>query len=460
MGKGTYGMNIRNGNGARWNTIQKTDKNGFSEKQGPRFLGLGKHGGTSREERKNRLIGAIQNAQNTPTYNVPTIDNVTLHFDGPLTDSAIAGTFSDTIDPLGANQGSPPPGCVQVDTTFAQPGQFQTFALVCAIQWRLDIEPLEFTAPVNGWTSPTSGTAKPVSPDVFSVNDLAINGPLGLTTGQAMVPGQLEWAWWISEAFFHMVRGYNLQWQYGHNYNIINDTLRYTAYLPSNAQEGSASSSEIDIDYYLRRTNDYYRNVLESPFTALSVDSIRLGNMTLPPTGEGSTPGLSVFKPSRAYERVGATYGGGSVRPVLKGNSEFRKLTVPFLAWPGVPLGLKAQVSNSDDQGLMQKYLSATYGFGGSAPAQFTEDLNVNVGNSVNQITAQTSQEPSLDNPIAPEFIQRLTQRMPFKGGGFKLTVAFKGYELTPDQAALVQDIDMRTAIQSECGCGMGPAGT
>ena len=93
MGKGTYGMNIRNGNGARWNTIQKTDKNGFSEKQGPRFLGLGKHGGTSREERKNRLIGAIQNAQNTPTYNVPTIDNVTLHFDGPLTDSAIAGTF-------------------------------------------------------------------------------------------------------------------------------------------------------------------------------------------------------------------------------------------------------------------------------------------------------------------------------------------------------------------------------
>ena len=232
MGKGTYGMNIRNGNGARWNTIQKTDKNGFSEKQGPRFLGLGKHGGTSREERKNRLIGAIQNAQNTPTYNVPTIDNVTLHFDGPLTDSAIAGTFSDTIDPLGANQGSPPPGCVQVDTTFAQPGQFQTFALVCAIQWRLDIEPLEFTATVNGWTSPTSGTAKPVSPDVFSVNDLAINGPLGLTTGQAMVPGQLEWAWWISEAFFHMVRGYNLQWQYGHNYNIINDTLRYTAYLP------------------------------------------------------------------------------------------------------------------------------------------------------------------------------------------------------------------------------------
>jgi hypothetical protein len=275
-----------------------------------------------------------------------------------------------------------------------------------------------------------------------------------MTTGQTMVPGQLEWAWWISEAFFHMVRGYNLQWQYGHNYNLINDTLRYTAYLPSNAQEGSASSSEIDIDYYLRRTNDYYRDVLQSPFTALSVDHIRLGNMTF-----GETTGLSVFKPSRAYERVGATYGGGSVRPMLKGNSEFRKLTSPFLAWPGVPLGLKAQVSNNDDQLLMQKYLSATYGFGGNSPAAFTEDINVNVGAGVSQLSAQTSQEPSLDNPIAPEFVQMLSQRMPFKGGGFKLTVAFKGYELTPDQAALVTDVDMRTAIQSECGCGMGPAG-
>ena len=174
----------------------------------------------------------------------------------------------------------------------------------------------------------------------------------------------------------------------------------------------------------------------------------------------GEVPGISVFKPSRAYERVGATYGGGSVRPMLKGNTEFRKLTVPFLAWPGVPLGLKAQVQSEDDQKLMQQYLSATYGFGGASPAAFTEDINVAVGQNVAQITTGvTQQEPSLDNPSAPQYIPMLAQRMPFKGGGFKITVAFKGYELTPDQASMVTNPDMRSAIQNECGCGMGVQG-
>lgn len=427
---------------------------GGTDKAGPRFLGMGSNPGLSKADQKARFVGAINSLQNTPTYNIPTIDNVTWHFDGPLTDAAIQATFGSSINLLTSGT---PQGVVQIDTTFAQPGEFQTFALICGIQWRLDVEPVDFTAPVNLWTSPASGAAKPVSPDVFSVADLAVNGPLGMLAGQTMIPGQFEFGWWITQAAFHMFRGYNLQWQYGHNYNIINDTLRNTAFLSSSG-DAVASDSEIDIDYYLRKTNDYYRDVLKSPLTALAVDSIRLGNMTLPP-GEGGVAGMSVFKPSRAYERVGATYGGGAAKTLVKGNSEFRRLSSPFLAWPGVPIGIKAQVSNDDDQIQMQKWLSATYGFGGNAPASFTEDINVNVGNSVAELSGQTSQEPSLDNPSAPQFIQRLAQRAPVKGGSWKLTVAFKGYELTPDQAALVQNPDMRTAIQSECGCGMGPAG-
>ena len=445
-------MRINSGGGAKYNTVRKPDL-GAS-----RFLGMGATpgvNGTSDAERRKRFIGMIATAQNTPTYNVPTIDSVTLHFDGPLTDTAIQGTFSNVINPLGANEGSPPEGCTQVDTTFAEPGKFQTFALVCAIQWRMDFEPFEFTAPINGWTSPISGAAKPVSPDAFTLADVAANGTLGLLAGQTMVPGSLEWGNWIGQAFYYMTLGYNLQWQYGHNYNIINDNLRYTAYVDNAQQQSGASNSEVDLEFYLRQTNNYYRNVLDSPFTALMLDRTRLGNMTL-----GEAAGLSVFRPSRAYERVNTTFGGQSVRSRLKGNSEFRKLTVPFLAWPGVPLGLKAVVSSSDDQLRMQQFLSATYGFGGSAPAQFTEDLNVNVGGGVAELTGGvTSQEPSLDSGNAPHYVQTYAQRMPFKGGTWKITVAFKGYELTPDQAALVQNIDMRTAIMSECSCQMGPAG-
>lgn len=446
-------MHIRNGQGAKINPIERHQLagiGGYRNNGGTRFLGMGSGGGRD-ESAKRRLVGAINSLQNTPTYNIPTIDNVTWHFDGPLTDAAIGATFGSTINLL--QGGAVPQGVVQIDTTFAQPGEFQTFALICGIQWRVDLEPIEFTAPVNLWTSPTSGSAKPLSPDVFSVADNAVNGPLGMLAGQAMVPGQLEYGWWITNAAFHMFRGYNLQWQYGHNYNIINDTLRNTAFLSSSG-DAVASDSEIDIDYYIRKTNDYYRNVLQSPLTALQVDSIRLGNMTL-----SEAPGLSVFKPSRAYERVGATYGGGAAKSLVKGNSEFRRLTSPFLAWPGVPLGLKAQVSNDDDQIQMQKWLSATYGFGGSAPAAFTDDINVNAGPGVTMLSAQTAQEPSLDNPSAPQFINRYSQRAPVKGGSWKLTCAFKGYELTPDQAAMVQNPDMRSAIQSECGCGMGPQG-
>jgi hypothetical protein len=416
------------------------------------------------DKKRHEFIGFIQSMQGMPTYNVPTIDSVTLHYDGPLTTQELNSTFSDRVDPLNASTESPPAGCTEVDSTFALPGQFQTFALICAIQWRLDIEPIEFTAKGNSWTTPRVGAAKPVSPDMFNVADTAIaTGTLGLGGAQTMTPADLEWGWWQGSAFFHMVRGYNLVWQYGHNFNLINDTLRYTAFLPSNAQDGSASSSQVDINYFARQTNDYYRENLASPEIFLTIDRARLGNMTLPvPIVEGSIPGQSVYRPSRAYELVGATYGGAGLRNVLQGNKEFRRLSAPFLAWPGVPLGLRAQQIASDDAQKMRNYLDASYGLGtGAIPASFTEDQNVNVGPGIANIVAGvTGMEPSLDTPIAPQFQQLLAQRNIFKGGGFKITVAFKGFELTPDQAALVGQIDFQSVLRSECGCGLGPPGS
>ena len=83
--------------------------------------------GWSTDEKKKRFVGFIQSMQGMPTYNVPTIDNVTLHYDGPLTTAQLNGTFADSINPLGASSESPPPGCTQVDTTFAEPGKFQAW---------------------------------------------------------------------------------------------------------------------------------------------------------------------------------------------------------------------------------------------------------------------------------------------------------------------------------------------
>jgi hypothetical protein len=425
-----------------------------------RKLGMGRLPGGNVEAKKAAFLGFLKDTVQCPTYKLPVLDNVTLHFDGPLTDTQLTQTFGNYINPLGANQESPPPGCAQVDTTFAEPGKFQTFNLICGIQWRLDFEPQAFTVLGNSWTAPASGQAIPVSPDDFNSiagKDIVTGAagalsPLGLNTGETMIQAALEWAWWSELAGYYMARGYNLQWQWGNRQLILNDQLRYTAYTPSNAMDGSASNSDIDVNAFVRRTNNFYRNILGAGKIFLAADRSRIGNMTL-----GGVTGDSVFRPTRNYEFVGATYGGVALRQYLKGNSEFRRLASPFLIAPGIPIGLKAVQSNTDDSALMRQYLSCTYGAigGGPAagPAVVTPDINVNTGVNNPGTAGTTGAEPSLDTPVAAQSIGLNGQREIYKGGAWKLTVAFKGFELTPDQAALMGDPGFQSAIQSECGC-------
>lgn len=420
---------------------------------------------SNKADAKRDLIGFIKQTMVTPTFNLPVLDNVTIHYDGPLTDAAITAFFGNTINPLGTNAANPPPGAVQVDSTFFQPGEFQLWNLICGIQWRLDYEPYSATVLGNSWTAPAAATAGPVSPDDFNVNGgvgagddvtgaAGVTSPLGLATGETMTQAALEWAWWAEMAGFYMSRGYNLVWQMGNRELLLNDSLRYTAFVPTNAQEGSASSSDVDVNFMVRRTNNYYRNTLAAPEIFLAADRSRLGNMTL-----GGVAGHSVFRPSRAYEFVGATFGGAVLKSFLKGNTEFRRLTTPILFAPGVPIGLQARQTNTDDSNLMRSYLSATYNGvtgitpPGTIPANFTADQNLLAGASRAGTAGTTGAEPSFDTPVAPQSQQINANRKIYKGGTWKLTVAFKGFEFTSQQAALAADPDVQAAIQAECGC-------
>jgi hypothetical protein len=433
--------------GFLWNSVKKADEGSPMRK-----LGLGASigdNGTSKADRKTRFVGMVKGLAGSPTFQFPVLDSVTVHYDGPITLDQAKGSFGTKINPLGVNADSPPAGASQVDTTFAEPGKFQTYVLICAIQFRIDIEPLFFTAKGNAWTTPTTGSAKPVSPDMFNVPDLSTaNGTLGLTTGQTMVPADLQWGWWQDLMAFHMFRGFNLFWQYGNRFSILNDNLRYTAFIPGSAQDGSSSNSEVDVNYFARQTNDYYRQQFNSPQIFTTIDRTRLGNMTL-----SEQAGLSVYRPARAYETTGVTYGGGGSRNMIRGNSEWRRLAAPFIAVPGMPLGLYAQESSNDDADLMRNYMSASYQYN-TIPATFTEDQNINVGPGV-AAAGNIGQEPSLDSPSVPQGQQLLAQRTIFKGGGFKVSIGFKGFELTPDQADLLKDVSVLQSIQSDCGCGI-----
>ncbi len=405
----------------------------------------------------NRFIGDVQAGMKMPTYNLPVIESVRIHYPGPLSDAAVSGSFGASINPLGANANTPPAGAVSVESTFAEPGKFPN-VLILAIGFHLEPDPMAFQVKGNALSGsastvpPATAGVMPVSSDAWnSAVDFANNGPAGVITNQTLVPAELEWGWWAERAFFHMTRAYNLVWQFGNRTLIARESLRYTAHTPSSGQEGGASSSEVDVWPFVRQVNAYYRSTALGPPSPLSIflpiDRTRVGNMTL-----GGTAASSVYRPTRAYETVGVTYGGVGLRSVLRGNSEFRRLSFPLLFKPGVPIGLRADVANSDDQILMQNWFAASQGFTGIVPASFTADSNINSGNGVTGTTT-IGAEPSLDNPVAAQGITTQSQRVIFKGGTFKVTVALKGFELTDDQAAMLSDPNVRAALQGSCGC-------
>ena len=430
-------------------TFTMLAKDGEGRKVGlgrlPRITGVGDN-----DDRK-RFIEAVTQAMSSPAYVLPNVETTRWHFDGPLSDANVAATFGASIDPLSSARNNPPAGANSVESTMASPGQFQTWVLILAVGWHLEPEPLTFEAKGNSWTTPTTSSKQPISPDDFSTADQnTTTGTLGLTGAQTLVPAVMEWGWWAEKAFYHMSRAYNLVWQWGQSTTIINDSLRFTAYTPANGQEGSASSSEVDVNPFARYMNNYYVTTLASPSIFVPLDRTRIGNMIL-----SSVAGLSVYRPTRAYETVGATYGGMGLRNLLKGNTEWRKLAVPFLLKPGVPIGLRADVKNSDDQALMQQWLSASQLLNGAIPGDYTAFVNLASGAGVTG-TSLIGAEPSLDNPVLPQGITTITDRVVYKGGGFKLTVALKGFELTDDQAAMVSSgggNGFLSQLQSATGC-------
>jgi hypothetical protein len=386
-----------------------------------------------------RFVGRLTQQLASPTYNLPTIESVRVHFDGPIAPQDINGFFGETINPFGCSAVTPPPGATTVESTFAEPGKLQTYGLVCAIGFHLEPIPWIWTTTGNAFLTPETAVTKPFSPDVFTGADAAMTG---------LIPAVVDFGGWQERAFYHMVRAYNLIWQFGSRTNIVRDSLRYTAYVPSNAQDGSASSSLRDSGYDVHQGNQYYVNNLGSPYIFLTMDRIRVGGIGATAPGPA---GSSSFRPYR-NDLVAATYGGAGVRAYLRGNTDFRKLTVPYLLKPGVPIGLRAEQSDPEEHGMMQAWLSATDQLGGTIPATFTDSPLLSAG------AGTGAQELQLDNTVVSE--TTLAQRMYFKFAPFKVTETIKGFELTDDQADALKAVDLSTALMQECGVQMTGGGT
>src|SRR5574341_1025021 len=451
-------------------SIVKERKRAFSTDDERRVVGLGYK--IDQQKMKNAhdpvsaglgdLVDIVRNSVDCPVWNIPNIEQVRWTLAGPLTNFSTEKNFGATIDLFGSDRN--PDGIDYVESTMAQVGELQTHTLICAIGMHLEPEPLCWTGQGNAWYHPgTAQQQKPPSPNVFSENDVN-NGALGgnfsgTTATQFMMPALIEWGWWANLAAWHMVRGYDLRWMIGQKTNLLDENLRHTAYMPPNAQEGSASSSQVDICDMVRRITDRYTARLGSAADLLKIDFQRLGS------AQAGAPAvnLGIFQPSRAFELVGATYGGMDLRSMLKGNSEFRQLTIPYFLHAGIPIGLRMEECDSVQANLMRRFIDVTQGQNANVPPFITDTANVFGG----LVTAPTSQAITLTGtnvmlelPLfpagnAPVAQQMATSRVLFKGGDFKITLLIKGFEVDEDWFnTLKNNPDLRDGFMCECGCG------
>lgn len=386
------------------------------------------------------IIDLINNSKDNPVYNMDVIEQVRWTMLGPQSDQSISANFGAEIDLFGS--GRSVQGIDFVQTTMAQTGQTQTYFIACYLGFHVETEPMQFDTIGNAWQTPTgTPSVVPSSPDIWTINDSAALGFSGEDApflGQAFSRAVWQHGWWANYAAWHMVRGYNLRWKIGQHTNIMDEVLRHTAYMPPNAQEGSASSSEVDIIDFVNQMNERYAS-MGSGAIFLPVDYLRLGS-------NGASPSPGIFTPTSDFERVGATFGGMDLRSMLRGNSEFRKLTLPYVIKPGVPIGLVLQECDTDQASQMRRALSITLGTGLTPPLE-TPFNSIPLSATTNPLPERTA------DGVYPSPQALPLETAIFKSGDMKLSMMIRGFEVTEDWYNIMsQNTDVRDVVMAACG--------
>lgn len=399
------------------------------------------------------LAALVSDSMDCAPFAMDTIHQTRWTLEGPILPGAIEKNFSAEID-LFANSKSVE-GVSYVESTMPQNGELNTHMLACSIGFHLEPEPFSFTVQGNAVTHPLVGGAKAPSPDVYTVSDVN-NGALGARfvndDPDVIRPAMLEWGQWANYVAWHMVRAYNLRWAIGTKNNIIDEVLRHTAFMPTNGQDGSSGNSQIDVLAAVRRTNDYYDNHLGTAMNFMKIDFLRLGALNLAGVNIGD------FRPSRAYEQAGVTYGGVNLREMLRNNSEFRKLNMPYIIGAGIPIGLRLDEVDNIQGNIMRDYLDATQGRqgDGNVPPAIVDANNFNPGPTSGGASPVMAEETiGCPTETCTNFFQRVfAERMLFKMGDLKLSLLIKGREL---DGQLYQDLltnqALREALCEECEC-------
>src|SRR5271166_3991318 len=391
---------------------------------------------------------------------VPVIEYVTWTTNVPLTDNEINMTFGDEIDVL--QNPKSVPGIDAVDSSFVQNGTLQVDMLAIGFGLHAFGEPLTFSQNINFLSPlPPPNSTTPVSPDVFTANDV-FGGALGLAFSGAtptafLDPAEFEWGMADWEALWHLVNAYQFQWIMQQRYLLINELCADVSYFGPYAEAQAAGTSDLPIQEYLFEANARYIQK-NGGGQGVPINCRRVGSVNGSTNGfglTGLTGNVGVFHPTRDFDLAPTTWGGIRNQGGAACCLPFRKLIKPVLLEKGIPIGMLLRVQDDYHQRQMQKYLSISDSLGGGA-------ANVTVAPSINGLTpANAMPELTLDQPPNQFAAQQVdTDRIIVKGGTFKLAILIKGFEIWgPWKEYMVKNMAQYVSMPSITGGGTGTSG-
>lgn len=398
--------------------------------------------------------GAMAAAFGCPFNQVPVLEYVTLTIPLPIQDTAITATFGDTINVLNVGQ-SAPQGVVSVDSSFAINGILQSNMFVCGIGIHAFGEPISFSQIGNSVLS--SLTAFPISPDIFSNNDVT-NGALGPSV--AMTPAALEWGFADWMALWHMMNAYQFQWTFCQRYLLINELATDLSYYGPFADGKGMGTSDVIVQQYIKQVNSYYRANGGSVF--LPATHRRVGSVNTGATGITLTGNTGVYHPTSDFRLSRVTFGGLSNQGSSSG-LPFRKLTKPIYLQAGLPIKMQLVAQDAYHQQQMQRYMSISEGAGNNATALVQVD---SVLHGLQAPVSPAGLELTLDqggNQFSAQGTN--TDLAIYKGGVCKISMQLKGFEVcgawqacfqgSQAAAALASTVYIPNSGQSSAGVGL-----
>jgi len=360
--------------------------------------------------------------------NIPVIEYTTWTVPLPLSDTQLQETFGEQINVLSPGT---QPGVASVDTSFASGynGILQTDMLVVGFGIHCFGEPMAFTTIGNAIPSAATGATPPVSPDVFTQNDLN-NGALGITAG--VNPATLEWGFADWNALWHLANAYQFRWIFQQRHALVQEMVADVAHFGPYAEGVGMGTSEAPIQQYVAQVNGQYAGLAATSRFA-PVNFRRIGSVSNSVTATTFTGNVGVFHPTRDYDTAPMSWGGLRNQGTT-GQHPFRRLARPVLLEKGIPIGMQLQATDSYHYEQMLRYMSisenSTSGANQVANVQIDgsySGLSLQVGGA----TGHTALELTLDaggNYYAPQQVQ--TNRSIFKGGTMKLAILIKGFEV------------------------------